>query len=268
MRAIYSMAALSVLEKREMKYDHVFGASAGAMNAAYFVAGQSDDSLSAYLNDINVREFINPWRFWKIVNTDYLVDEIFKRRKPLDIDQLKKSSTTLHIAVTEYQTGNPAFITNHDHDVDLFEALRASAAVPIFYGKKIKIKGKCYIDGGIKQALPIEYAQRIGCTDITVVLTQPISERGKLGTIGKLALKLLLSGYPRAIRDAIINETQSINNSLRLLDGNSSHSARLTIIAPSSPGTLVSFTENMSRSRLNECVAMALSDTALAMVEQ
>jgi predicted patatin/cPLA2 family phospholipase len=260
------MAALCELEKKGIIFDHVFGVLAGVMNAVYFLAGQSEDALAAYLNDINVLGFINPLRLNKVVNVDYLVDEIFKRRKPLAVDKITASATTLHIAVTDYEAGQPAEITNHDSGVDLFEALRATAAVPVFYGHPVSINGKRYIDGGITQNLPIQKAIDTGCTDLTIILTRPLGvpEFSVPGWLKRLALR----AYPAKTRHSILEEPLRCIREMELVQKyKDSPVVRLRIIAPSDPTLMVSFTQNLRRDRLNACVKMARQDTLAALTK-
>lgn len=266
MRAIYSMAALCELQKKGIVFDHVFGASAGAMNAAYFIANQPEDALSAYLNDINVLEFINPLRLNKIVNVDYLVDEIFKHRRPLSIGKIAASATTLHIALTDYETGQPAEATNHDNKVDLLEALRATAAVPVFYGHPVVVNGRPYIDGGITQNLPIQKAIDTGCTDLTIILTRPLGapEFSVPGWLKRLALH----SYPDKTRESILEEPTRCIREMELVEKyRHSASVHLRIIAPSNPDLMVSFTQNLQRERLNACVKMARQDALAALAK-
>jgi predicted patatin/cPLA2 family phospholipase len=259
MRAIYSMAVLCVLEKHRITYNHVFGASAGAMNAAYFVAQQSEDGLSAYLNDINVREFINPLRLRRIVNVDYLVDKVFKELKPLHIENITANPTKLHIALTDYETGAPDEITNHDPHINLLEALRASAAAPFFYNRSVAVGGRNYIDGGITRSIPLKHALELGCTEITIILTQPLGQtKNRLPRWFKI---LFLLGYSPKTRKAILNEPNILQQELALIQKYTGGPVpRIKIIAPSVPSRLVSFTQNLKRDQLTDCIEMAKQD--------
>ena len=57
-------------------FDHVYGTSAGAMNASYFITGQARLGIRIYYEDMNRRAVVNPWRFWKILD----LDRLFRRR--------------------------------------------------------------------------------------------------------------------------------------------------------------------------------------------
>ena len=60
-------------------FDAVYGSSAGAINAAYFLAGQARLGTTIYYEDINNARFISLLRVLggrPIVNLGFLLDEI------------------------------------------------------------------------------------------------------------------------------------------------------------------------------------------------
>src|SRR5215470_2607655 len=81
MRGVISCAALMALEDLGMTdvFDDVYGASAGAVNAAYFLAGQAAYATSIYYQKINNTRFLR--RVWhrKIVDIDDLFETIIAR---------------------------------------------------------------------------------------------------------------------------------------------------------------------------------------------
>src|SRR5262244_248370 len=78
MRGVISCAALMALEELGMTsvFDEVYGASAGAVNAAYFLAGQAALATTIYYQKVNSTRFIR--RLWHrpIVNIDALFDSV------------------------------------------------------------------------------------------------------------------------------------------------------------------------------------------------
>ena len=78
MRGVISCAALMALEDLSMTnvFDEVYGASAGALNAAYFLAGQAAYATSIYYQKINNTRILG--RIWhrRMVNIDDLFDSI------------------------------------------------------------------------------------------------------------------------------------------------------------------------------------------------
>src|SRR5499427_10902305 len=65
MRGVISCAALMALEELGLTeaFDEIYGASAGAVNAAYFLAGQAAYATTIYYQRINNSRFIRHlWR--------------------------------------------------------------------------------------------------------------------------------------------------------------------------------------------------------------
>jgi len=181
MRGVASAGAIIALEQLGFTraFDAVYGASAGAINGAYFLAGQAAFGTSIYYQDIANRRFINLWRLRKIVDMDFLFEEIIARRKRLDLRRVRENPTPLVIVATDALTGREAVFCSHDEEVDLLTALKASAALPILYPHPVRLKDRLYVDGGVVDAIPIERAVRDGCTDLLVVLTVPKTHRAQ-----------------------------------------------------------------------------------------
>ena len=93
MRGVISCAALMGLEELGITeaFDEVYGASAGAVNAAYFLAGQAAYATTLYYQKINNTRFLR--RFWhrKIVDIDDLFDSIIAGSRPLRTEKVLAS---------------------------------------------------------------------------------------------------------------------------------------------------------------------------------
>src|SRR5437016_4586349 len=90
MRGVISCAALMALEELGMTqvFDEVYGGSAGAVNAAYFLAAQATYATTLYYQKINNTRFLR--RFWhrRIINIDELFDSIIAGERPLRVDKV------------------------------------------------------------------------------------------------------------------------------------------------------------------------------------
>src|SRR6476620_3724661 len=89
MRGVVSAGMVAALETLGLTnaFDAVYGSSAGAINGAYFLAGQARLGTRIYFEDINNARFIDLRRALAgrpIVDLGYLLDEVAVRRKPLD----------------------------------------------------------------------------------------------------------------------------------------------------------------------------------------
>lgn len=179
MRGVYSMGALAALEEMGFcqSFDHLVGSSAGALNGAYFLTGQASYGVETYIHHLSKKSFVNPFRLKKIVDIDYLVDQIGKKVRPLHLDKLLSSPTTLHISLTEKSQAQTRYVTNRTPGIDIWEAFRATAAIPLLYNKSVKVGDGHYVDGAISARLPIQRVVEFGCHYVVVIVTMPHSHR-------------------------------------------------------------------------------------------
>ena len=91
MRGAYGIGALSALEDEGLTeaFDYIVGSSSGGINGAYFVARQCRDAIKAYVDDLSCRKFVNLSRFGKVMDIDFLIDNVVKDKRRLDIDKVK-----------------------------------------------------------------------------------------------------------------------------------------------------------------------------------
>ena len=265
MRGVYSMGALVPFEELGLRhaFDHIIGSSAGAVNAIYLISGQAIDGTMAYIYDISNKKFINPFRLKKVVNIDFLVDEVVKNKKAIKSEEAKNAFTTVHIVLTDFLTGKPFVVTNKDKDLDLAEAIRATAAMPILYNKVVEINGRGYIDGGLTDGIPLLRAIELGCTDILVVLTRKPSFRRKApNKLMRLIESLFLKDYPEPTKKLVLSEDNGFNKTMEILEDPTKYypNIRISVVFPSDLKIMVSRTTN-NQKKLIQCALMARNDT-------
>jgi predicted patatin/cPLA2 family phospholipase len=172
MTCAYSAGFLDALEKTQglKEVDIAIAGSGGAGSMAYYVAGQNDLSVDIWSNRLSSKKFINPSRFWRIMDIDYLIDDVFKKQDPLDVDRLYSSKTNYLIPAINYKNGEIRYFSNHKDD-NIFEALRATKALPIIFGRSIKINDGYYGDSRLSASseFQIQKACELGATHIITV---------------------------------------------------------------------------------------------------
>jgi len=179
MRGVISCAALMALEELGMTevFDEVYGGSAGAVNAAYFLAGQAAYATSLYYQKINNTRFLR--RFWhrKVVDIDDLFDSIIAGDRPLRIDKVLASRSQFFVTIADACTGE-AFLGHAQRGrTPLLTLLKASTAMPLLYNGLVSIEGRGCFDGALINPIPILEAIESGCTDLLILLTRPASFR-------------------------------------------------------------------------------------------
>jgi predicted patatin/cPLA2 family phospholipase len=174
MRGTYSIAALAALEQEGFtgRFADLYGTSAGALNSAYFVAGQAAAGVDIYVDYLSNERFINLRRVRRIIDIDYLIDEVLRKSVRLKTDRVEALPCRLHVGLTSVTTGLLDWV-DVDRDTDIFEVMRATAALPVVFGREISVGGDRYVDGGLLAPVPLQRALRDGYKNLVVVLTRP-----------------------------------------------------------------------------------------------
>lgn len=178
MRGVISAGMVWALEHLgfTQAFDAVYGSSAGAINSAYFLAGQAALGTTIYYEDINNRQFINLWRAVNgrpIVDLGFLIDEVAVRRKPLEVARVLAAPSPLSVMATEAATGGRAVLRNFTSGRDLLDAMRAGATMPIVAGEPAAYRTGRYFDASLIEPIPVPTAEAEGHTHILALLTRP-----------------------------------------------------------------------------------------------
>jgi predicted patatin/cPLA2 family phospholipase len=178
MRGVVSAGMVSALEDLGLvdAFDSVYGSSAGAINAAYFLAGQASFGTTIYSEDINNRHFIDlrrPLIGRPTVDLGFLVDDIAARRKPLDTARVLASAAPLTVMATDVETASRAPLRGFDTGRALLDAMRAGATMPVVAGPPVSFRGRMYLDASLTEPIPVPIAEAEGHTHILVLLTRP-----------------------------------------------------------------------------------------------
>ena len=262
MRGVYSMGALAALEDAGLHdaFDIIVGSSAGAINGAYFLAGQAAEAVQLYTEHLSNRNFVNFLRPQKIVDIDYLVDVVLKQHQPLKMDVLRNSPTLLEVVVANAVNGEAEVITNRDTSYDFYEVMRATSALPGLYNKKIHLGSHLYVDGGIVDSIPIARAAQDGADQVLAVVTRrPGYRRVTKGWLTRLSARLLARGQTAAIRDRIGRADPILNQAMITLEGKDASQFRGWCVWPDKSSELVSRT-TINKYKLMKCSEMGRRD--------
>jgi predicted patatin/cPLA2 family phospholipase len=195
-------------------FDEVHATSAAVMNAAYFMTNQPLLGISVYFDNCTTRSFVNPWRFWKIVDVDYIFDRLAVDEKRLDLQKLLKARGTLYVAAIDKDTGKPAVLDVKAAD-SMLKALKASAAIPILYNRAVKVGGHRYIDGGLAIPFGLVPALRNGCTHVLVLSTRPATYQSQPPTFFQRLLFNVMCAHGNAAMNRLFAEQHLRSREIR-----------------------------------------------------
>ncbi len=262
MRAAYSCAAMTTLLEYGLTdvFEHVVGASAGAMNGAYYLSADPG-AANIYTDEITNKNFVNLLRRDKRVDIDYIIDIVLKHKRPLDLDKLKKSYSKLHIIVTNARNGRKEVLSEHADFVEIYEELRATAALPMLYDKTVQIKDKWYIDGGVADLIPVDVAHKLGCTDIVVVMTQQIANYRfdrRHTRLVKHLIRRYATKQPLSVRRILPTNERVLKVNLRHIT-HPFKATRVYLLEPSDASTLISLS-TIDKPKVEALVKMGIAD--------
>jgi NTE family protein len=166
---------LRALLDRDVTADFVVGASAGAINAAYFASDPTPQGV-ARLTEIWCtlkRRDLFPFSFANLFGLlsgrDHLCGHDGLRRvlqKHLPYRTLEEARVPLHVVASDLVTGDEVLLSSGV----AVEAVLASAAIPGVF-PPVDVGGRLLVDGGVANNTPISSAVRLGATRVLVLPT-------------------------------------------------------------------------------------------------
>lgn len=202
MRSVYSAGAVFGLAKGlgQKNPDMVVSSSGGCGTALYYVSGQYKSIKNIWTNLLQSKKFVNPFRFWKILDVDYLIDVVFKKQDTLNMRKVIDSKIKLFVGVTDYATGKAHYFSNRS-EKDMYSSVRASKSAPPLFLREIRIRGKRYIDGQLSCSLEknIQKAIDEGATKIIAI------KNHERGLVNHLTFNLIGLFFPSNLRKTIFD---------------------------------------------------------------
>jgi predicted patatin/cPLA2 family phospholipase len=267
MRGVYSASVLAELHRvgHGDRFEAIYATSAGALNAAVLLSGQAPLGLGIYFDELSGLRFINPLRPRCLLDLDHLIDDVFTHRVPVDLGAVERSRTLLRIGMTDTATGQLTWADNRGA-WPLLECLRATAAMPVAYGREVQILGRSYVDGGLVSSVPLAAAIADGHKDILVVLTRPLTHvQVPLGVLGQWLVRFGCAArrHSRAVLAGLLSG-DDLPAVLSTISDHSATGLNISVIAPTGP--IVS-RFSTSRRALLMTAELAASDARSALAE-
>ena len=197
-------------------FDHVYGASAGTLNAAWLVSGAASTGISTW-SDPALRTAStgrgNLLRGKPIVDSAYLTETVYEKLAPMPFDEILGNPVGFHPLATDTATGESTDLAPLVTDrLTLKLALRASTALPILSGRPIDLGGRRFFDAGISESIPYRTATEQGATHILVLRSRRDGEQesSNSGRSGR-AIARYLSRYSRGLAAAFLDRPNRLS---------------------------------------------------------
>jgi predicted patatin/cPLA2 family phospholipase len=160
-------------------FDAVYGASAGALSAAWLLSSRPQGLLGC-LDPRFMRACIrktNLLRGRPMVDIERLIDDIYIHEYPLDYASVLNTPIELHLLATDIATGEPVDLYDKTTDITALRlALRASTALPVLAGRPVTLGGSRYYDAGLAESVPFRQALRDGATHVLVLRSKAMRD--------------------------------------------------------------------------------------------
>lgn len=164
MRCAWSGGLLYGLNECGIHPKCIVAVSGNAGNATYFSAGQYDSIKRIWTEHLPGNKFISFLRPQRIIDIDYLIDDVFHRYEPIHWETVRSSKTQIICPIHAVQSGTVKIGSNQNIN---YEFLRASKALPVIYGKSVMLNGVAYRDFAFTPSELCEYALKN--SDIVVI---------------------------------------------------------------------------------------------------
>jgi predicted patatin/cPLA2 family phospholipase len=177
MRGVVSAGMTAALEQLGFRdaFDEVHGASAGAFNAAFFVAGQAAYLTALYqcgFGDPRFVSFRRALRGGPALDMDYVITDIWTYQRPLRYEAILSSAIDLHCTATDADWAETVDLTALGDADEIRCALRATGRLPWLAGPPVHFRGRRLLDATLAESIPIQ-SPLARATDILVLQTRP-----------------------------------------------------------------------------------------------
>jgi NTE family protein len=170
----------------ETKYDGFAGISVGSINSAglsMFKSGEEKEASKFLLDmwtSLDPKQVYKRWfplgkiqALWN--NSLYDSRPLGKfLNKHLDKEKIKSSGKKLRMGAVSLNTGGyKVFDENYE---DLVGAIMASSAFPMAFCP-VELEGQLWLDGGLREVIPLQAAIDMGATEIDIITTGPLRSK-------------------------------------------------------------------------------------------
>lgn len=205
MRGVVSAGMTAAIEQLGFTntFDEVHGASAGAFNAAFLLAGQASYLTGLYQHGFGNPTFVSARRVLRgrsLFNMDYVINEVWRTQRPLRTERILESRAELHCTATDVETAEIVDLTDLRDDAEIRTAMLASARLPWLAGAPVLFRGRMLFDATLAESVPVHVPRRTA-TDMLVLQTRPhgIAHTPLSSTVANLTDRYLVKFNPALV---------------------------------------------------------------------
>ncbi|MBO5684845.1 MAG: patatin family protein [Akkermansia sp.] len=248
MRGMFTAGVTDVMMENGITFDGIVGVSAGAAFGVNYKSGQIGRAIrynERFCNDKRYCSIRNLFRDGNLYSKDFCYGEVPLVHDPFDFEAFEANPTEFHLVCTDVVTGKPLYHEFTGRDDHEFDWIRASASMPLV-SQLVEIEGRKLLDGGITDAIPLQYFESIGYTRNVVILTQH-AEYDKKETTAMPFIRLLYRKYPALVQAMEVRHL--MYNAQRDYVNRQEAAGKALVIRPDSPLPVSRVEKNPARLR-------------------
>lgn len=174
MMGVFGAGVMSELQKRNVydQIESIYSGSAGAFNAAYFLAEQTKIGFKIYADHLAKGMLhlknIPRWLFQRVThrfkdhngNTKHVMDidyvlDLVQNKMKLNVEAIKTKKINWFVKLLNTRTGELEYVNPFQYEP--MDVLKAAAALPPYYIGDVRINGSAYVDGAIVESGGLRY---------------------------------------------------------------------------------------------------------------
>lgn len=251
MRGVVSAGMTEALARYvpAMAFDDIYGASAGALNGAFYMAGQAPLAPRIYENYLTTPEFLSVRRLLRgdpIMSLEYLVDIVLEQLEPLNWEAVLASPVRLHPIAASVDRLEAVDLAGATSKAELKQRLVAAARMPLVAGPPVDVDGERFFDSSLYESVPAFRAAQDGATHVLALRTRPKdSFRNPPSAIERLLISRKLSKLDPRLGEAYNARADKYRTELEALaeleSGDGTGCTALAIYPASGEGQLSQF---------------------------
>ncbi|KAF1021180.1 MAG: hypothetical protein GAK29_03446 [Acinetobacter bereziniae] len=221
MRGAFTCGVLDAfLQQNFNPFDLFVGVSSGSTNLANYLAKQHGRNIELYLDHSLRPEFIRYGRFFKggdLLDMQWMWDTV-EKENPLDQNTLFAQNPDFYMVLTHARSGHAEYLRAGKDNI--IEGLRASSSIPYLTRKAVDIFGEPYFDGGVADALPVQWAtQQSNIKNLLVIRTRTQSYFKASSKADQFFAKYLMNQYS-GFSDSLKQRCQRYNATVHFMRQN------------------------------------------------
>ena len=213
-RGVFTSGVLDYLMEKDTYMSNVIGVSAGSCNAIDYASMQPGRTKDCMIPRRKEDQYLG---LHSMLRTKTLFDKFPNEIYPFDFETYFASEMECELVVTNCITGDAEYLSEDKDPERLMKICRASSSMPLA-APIANVDGIPYMDGGLADSIPIEYALEKGNDKIVVVLTRNPGYRKKRAVKATEQLyKRAYKKYPNLVR-TIMTRNAVYNKQMKLIE--------------------------------------------------